>query len=91
LLEGLLRSEDERIRIQAAKGLYSYSATPALSPGDAEPAEPVFMADGRRATGIRDVLALADELDVDVGQHELADENARLRAEVKQLRAQLAR
>jgi hypothetical protein len=48
------------------------------------------LADGSRVTGLRDVLALADELEIDIGQRDLADENAQLRAELEQLRAHLA-
>jgi hypothetical protein len=88
-LEGLLRSDDERIRIQAAKALYSFGSQAApIADVDEPAAPPPTLRDGSRVTSLGDVLALADQLGVVVEpMRELRAEVERLRLENEQLRA----
>jgi hypothetical protein len=84
-----IASSDEKVALMASRSIFSYGQTPV--PADVpEPVPPVTMSDGSRATGISDVVRLANELGVDVGQDELRLEVERLRLENERLRSQLA-
>jgi hypothetical protein len=85
-LDGMLDSDDPRVQIQAARSLFSYSQTPTPREDAHQPIPPPVLASGRRPTGLADVLVLATELGVDVGQLTLQRENAELRAENERLR-----
>jgi hypothetical protein len=88
-LEELLGSNDQRIRLQAARSLYSFGSQPAPTPDEAEPpGPPPTLADGSRVTSLGDVLELARELQVGIPVlDELEHENTRLKAELAQLRS----
>jgi hypothetical protein len=88
-LNAMLDSKDEKLQLVAARSLFSYGTTPAPSADAAESAAPPpTLQDGRRVTGLADVLELADQLGVSVEPlRELRDENAQLRSELEQLRA----
>jgi hypothetical protein len=88
-LQELLSSSDARVRLSAARSLFSFGSQSPPVPDVAEPApEPVVLTSGKRPTGLGDVLELARELEVDVPvMRELELENVRLREENAKLRS----
>jgi hypothetical protein len=88
LLEAI-SGDDARLALQASRAVFSYGSSPPPTDAPEPTPEPPTIA-GVRVTGISDVVLIANELGVDIGQNELRLEVERLRLENERLRSQLA-